>query len=110
MWVGVSVAVGVRVGVAVLVARAFGVEVAVIVPVAVAVAVAVEVGCALVPTAAAALRRPYCHSVPVPVTASALFVIRSSTCCAVVTPGSDHTSAATPLTKGAAMDVPFLFA
>jgi hypothetical protein len=71
--VGVMLGAGVDVGVPVGVRDAVGVIVAVAVGVLVLVAAAVNVGVGDEPaTALAALARPYCQRVPVPLTLSAL--------------------------------------
>ena len=118
MGTGVDVGTGVEVGVGVIdgfgssVAVTVGVEVRVGVleaPPAVGVMLAVAVGvlvAEIAPTARAALMRPYCQRVPVPDIASALAVIRSTTCCGVVAPEIVQTSAARPATCGAAIEVP----
>ena len=63
-------------------------------------------GGALPPTARAALTRPYRVVVPVPMIESVVWVRRSTTACALVPYPVDQIKAASPDTKGVAIEVP----
>ena len=69
-----------------------------------------EVGSGDALTAARALIRPYCHIAPVPAIRSAACSNRLTTAWELVAPGVAHTSAASPATWGAAIDVPWKYA
>ncbi len=107
----VAVAVAVAVGVGVDVAVAVGVGVDVAVGVGVDVAVGVGVGVVEQPlTALPALIRPWAQKLPVPGMLSAVVSMRLRTLLAPVPWQVAQTKAASPATKGVAMEVPFFAA